>query len=106
MITPVDSVEIPGWIVTLCAEWYGGQGCMLYAVSSTGGLTIGNRRPRGCDTPQKWYLSIWYDFSVDMGYARRGAEGGDAALLEQAEEWIDAVCERLADEYGLNDWEI
>jgi hypothetical protein len=103
---PVDSIKIPAWIQDLCSEWYSGANCMLYAVASTGGLTIGNRRPRGCDTPQKWYLSIWYDFSVDLGYARRAADGGEAALLERAEEWADDVCERLAASYGLEDWEV
>jgi hypothetical protein len=29
----------------LAADWHGGQGSMLYAVASTGALTLGTRRP-------------------------------------------------------------
>jgi hypothetical protein len=116
---PVNSIEIPGWIVELCSSWYSGIDCMLYAVSSTGGLTTGTNRPTGCNTEQ-WYLHIWREFSVDIGIARRAAfdgynaedDGGDGEghdadypALVRAEEWVESVCGDLEYSYGLEDWE-
>ena len=104
---PVDSIEIPGWVRALCSEWYNGMD-MLYAVTSTGGLTCGNRRPRGTTTPQEWYLSIWIDFAGDLYLAakcaRNGREDDAADLLDKAEEWADSVCDDLRESYGLEDW--
>jgi len=100
-------IEIPGWVDELCCNWYGGQDCMLYAVCSTGGLTLGNRRPLGCDTDEKWHLTIWRGFSADMGYAARCARKGgceDADLLADAELWIESVCALLEREYDLAEW--
>ena len=104
---PIDSIAVPGWVRALCADWYENMD-MLYAVTSTGGLTCGNRRPRGCYTPQQWYLSIWIDFSIDMGCAARAARKAcmpEADELERAEEWIDSVCDDLRTSYDLEDWD-
>lgn len=107
---PVDSIEIPCEYVDLCEGWAGGTDCMLRAVSSTGNLTIGNIRPRGCDTDEKWYYHLWLQLSSDVGYAARltregGDEHGDADDLAEFEEWVDEQCERLCESYGLEDWD-
>jgi hypothetical protein len=105
---PVNSIEIPAWVSALCMDWYDGSNDMLYAVCSTGGLTTGTIRPHGCDTDEKWYLTIWREFSYCMGHARRAAckvNHKDAESLALAENWIDAVCFALAVCYGLEDWE-
>jgi len=129
---PVDSIEIPERFVAVAGGWYNGMGCMLYAVSSTGGLTIGTIRPRGCDTDEKWYYSIWRDLSVDVMSARRAAESAcndydedyddcsefdelradyeaqlraDYEALRDFEDWVDEQCERLCKSYGLEDWD-
>jgi len=105
---PVDSVRVPDDICRLCSDWHGGMGCMLYAVASSGNLTIGTDRPYGADSDEKWYLSIWTEFSVDMGCAARIARDSgheDADDLEDAERWIDSVCDDLAASYGLEDWD-
>jgi hypothetical protein len=93
---------------------------MLYAVSSTGGLTTGTHRSRGCDTDEQWYYSIWLELSSDVGVAVRAAkkgcnaddDGGDGEghdadypVLVEFEEWVDEQCERLCESYGLEDWE-
>ena len=109
---PVDSIKIPGWVMALCEGWHGGQECMLYAVCSTGGLTTGTMCPISDfddydDRDRKWYLTIWNNFSGDLGYAARAARRDnheDAAELSRAGKWADEVCERLADDYGLEDW--
>jgi hypothetical protein len=124
MAIPIDGIVIPERFVALCSRWYGGQGCMLYAVSSTGGLTIGTIRPPGCCTNEQWYYSIWRDLSVDVMYARRAAEStcndydprydghfdfeelqSDCAELREFEEWVDARCDDLCADYDLDDWE-
>jgi len=113
---PVDSIEIPAWIVEVCSEWYNGSGDMLYAVCSTGGLTLGNRRPLGAENTEQWYYSIWCDFSVDIGYAARSARAvanaypddlgyqEEADKLETAEKWVDARLDELCASYGLEDF--
>ena len=119
---PVDSIKIPYEYFELCMHWHGNQDCMLYAVCSTGGLTLGTIRPRGCDSDEKWYLTIWRELSSDVAYARRSAEKGcnfragyddgdgeghdaDYPALVEFEEWVDAQCERLCVSYGLEDWD-
>ena len=125
MVTPIDSIEIPAHFVALAGRWYGGMGDMLYAVSSTGGLTLGTIRPRGVCTNEQWYYSIWRDLSVDVGWARSQCERdcmtwdddygfGDFTLedlqsdcedLRDFEVWVDEVVDRLCAEYNLEDWE-
>jgi hypothetical protein len=123
--TPVDSIEIPPEYLELCEAWHGGLNDLLYAVSSTGGLTLGNRRPPDCDTDEKWYLSLWWELSSDITHANRLARRGFDQLSEEGkqecrdnffglgrhkklsefEEWVDDIAERLAEEYGLTEWE-
>jgi hypothetical protein len=123
MVTPIDSIEIPERFVRIAGRWYGGQGCMLYAVSSTGGLTIGTIRPRGCCTNEQWYYSIWCDLAGDVSHARYLCEGdcnghdedydvisleeyqADYADLVDFEVWCDEVVDRLCAEYKLEDWD-
>ncbi len=73
---PVNSIKMPVTFQRLCADWHGGMDCMLYAVSSTGGLTIGTTRPEGCDSEEKWYLSIWRELENDISYTLRQATTG------------------------------
>lgn len=41
MQTPI----VPTEFVTLSSDWHGGQSSMLYAIASTGNLSMGSRRP-------------------------------------------------------------
>lgn len=63
---PVDSIVIADEFSDFARDWYSGQSDMLYAIASTGGLTLGNRRPRDCDTDEQWYLQLWYDLDCDL----------------------------------------
>jgi hypothetical protein len=104
----VNSIKVPCDIQELCADWAGGMGCMLRAVSSTGGLTMGTLRPEGCDTEEKWYLTIWRELASDLDYnARMAFKGGeeDYAALACAEAWADDICDQIAEAYGLEDWD-
>jgi hypothetical protein len=122
---PIDSIEIPERFVTIASEWYGGQGDLLYAVCSTGGLTIGTICPVRDytdieDRDRKHYYTIWKDLSIDVGYARRICQDGldadddnddidyesDLAVLTDFEDWIDdVILPHLAESYGLEDWD-
>ncbi len=107
----VNSIVIPVAFKHLCSDWHVGQGCMLYAVSSTGGLTIGIIRPRGCDSDEKWYLTIWRELSSDIGYTHSqvkhpGCAGlDDLSNLSKFQAWVWRQIDRLEESYGLADWD-
>jgi hypothetical protein len=122
----VNSIRTPPPFQRVAGAWYGGQGCMLYAVCSTGGLSTGTDRPtvcEGCD--EKWYLHLWRGLSADVGCARRSAKKAieafddsdqdneeeywefvaDVDVLAEYEEWVDNVIIPLLEKsYGLEDW--
>jgi len=108
---PVDSIVIPTRFVELCESWAGDINCMLRAVSSTGNLTIGTHRPRGCDTDEKWYLTIWRRLLNDIGYVIRLAEKSgctdlnDLADLVDFDIWVDEQVARLEWSYRLANWD-
>ena len=110
--TPVDSIRIPVQFVAICDGWYDGMGDLLYAVSSTRNLTIGTIRPVGCDSDEKWYLTLWRDLSADVWNAVRAAKKGyngesdkvDYPILVRFEAYVDSIVERLEREYDLEDW--
>jgi hypothetical protein len=114
-IMQINHIAIPPQFVAIAGDWYGGQSCMLYAVSSTGGLTTGTNRPYDEDTDypatdEKWYYDLWVELSSDVGYAAKCAEKGcngscdrdDAVELRKFEDWIDNnILPRLEREYGI-----
>ncbi len=107
---PVNSIVVPDRFVELCEGWAGGMDCMLRAVSSTENLTTGTHPPRGCDSDEQWYYTIFLDLSSDVGYAARlarkgGDEHGDADDLDDFETWVDEQCDRLCESYRLEDWD-
>ena len=117
---PIDSIEIPERFVAIARDWYGGQGCMLYAVCSSGGLYTGSQRPTNDDgypaSDEEWYYGLWIALSGDVHYAAVSARKAcvdwaerdynencfdDADCLEEFDKWADDVCERLMVSYGL-----
>lgn len=111
---PIDSIVIPDRFVDLCIGWYDGVNDKLYAVASTGGLSLGNIRPQGCDSDEKWYLTIWRDLAVGVYQARRAAGDDqcfppdgheDLEVLIEFEEWVDEQVDQLSASYGLEEWE-
>ncbi len=114
-ITPVNSIEIPAKYIAACEGWHDGVDDLLYAVSSTGGLTTGTIRPAGCDSDEKWYLTLWRKLYADVTLARINAQiaedegwdgGADFYILSEFEDWVDSVCVDLSEEYDLEDWEV
>lgn len=106
MKIPINSIVIPGRFVTVCNNWHSGLNCMLYAVASTGNLTMGNRRPSGCETDEQWYLSIWQELSCDIVHILyHNAMGDDQEILQEFYDWVETTCAELSTDYGLDDWE-
>lgn len=105
------AVQVPHEYVELCESWHSGQSDLLYAISSTGNLTIGNRRPLGCDTDEKWHLSLFEDLTCDIGYAVRTAAKaspnghGDLEQLKEFQTWADDKATELRTAYALDEWE-
>ena len=108
---PIDSIVIPDRFVAGCEGWAGNEYCKLRAISSTGGLTLGTRRPLSCDSDEEWYYHIWSDLSSDVGAALRGAcnercfPGGheDIPVLTSFDAWADGITEMLCRTYNLGD---
>lgn len=103
-------VDIPIEYLALCSGWAGDVDCMLRAIDSTGGLTLGSRRPLDDDdnpmSDRQWHASLWSSLSCDIAYCRRMAEKSgheDAASLQEFEDFADATHEMLRREYGLDD---
>lgn len=101
---PINSIKIPEEFVNICAEWHGGIGCMLYAVASTGNLTLGTTRLY--DTEEKCYLHIWQCLYIDLSRTIRAAKGKKGvSILRNFQAFADAKCSELAVAYGLEDWD-
>lgn len=111
-------IEIPGEFVEVAGHWYSGQYDLLYAVSSTGGLCLGNIRPINDETgeycsDQEWHLQLWRELSCDIAYAARMAEkavihdtenfdaASEAETLRNFEKFANETIEKLANAYGL-----
>jgi len=112
MTTAPDSIQIPEEFVEIASQWHSGQADTLYAVASTGNLTLGNRRPAGCDTDEKWYLQLWRELDSDLSATLRHFRnkpnafyGDDMELLEDFAEYVETTLANLTAEYGLQDWE-
>jgi hypothetical protein len=110
-VIPINSIAIPKRFIAICNVWAGSERCMLRAIQSCKSLTIGTIRPRGCDSSEKWYLSIWRDLASDVDYNASLSAGSGYSdrdeLIELLEFgiWIDEQVARLEESYGLADWD-
>ncbi len=99
MTTPtINSIQIPAEYVALCEEWRGGKRSMMYAIASTGNLTTGARRFRGCETNEEWYLGLWEDLLDEVNTCYLSAldhEPDDADTLGEFETWVEWVVKSL-----------
>lgn len=71
--------KIPDEFIAVCNCWAGSMGCMLRAIDSSGGLTIGTIRPYSNDasryyTDEEWHLSLWGSLCSDIRYYIRLSE--------------------------------
>lgn len=114
MTTPINSIKIPQQYIDLCNGWYDGVNSMLYAIASTGKLTLGSIRPRIYDsdrymTDEEWYWSLFSDLGIELRQIIKNIEkrnkqnevedyGELTNFLDCAEEIADG----LATEYEID----
>lgn len=114
MTTQINSIEIPRQYVDLCKDWYDGQNSTLYAIASTGNLTLGSIRPRVYDsdrymTDEEWYWSLFSDLGVELRQIIRNIEKQDKENevedyeeLKDFIEWTEEIEDGLSEEYGID----
>ena len=82
MTIAINSIEIPQKYFDICEDWkdfytHDGQDSMLYAIASTGNLTLGNLRPnvfvnqnlpffQQPMTDKEWYWSLFDDLEHEL----------------------------------------
>lgn len=102
---PINSIEIPDQFKELCSGWAGDTNCMLRAIESTGGLTLGSRKPMDCETEKQWYLHLFQQLSEDVMHCRmlsqKSSKKEDLDILIEFEAWVDAQVDLLRESYGL-----
>lgn len=75
--------------VALAADWHGGQASMLYAVASTGVLSLGTRRPVDCATDAEWADHLRNRLCAELREVRALAvQGGDGMVAGVAGLWL------------------
>lgn len=109
MAIEVNSIQIPSEYVDLASQWYGGQGCILYAVASTGNLTTGTQRPFNDDdepaSDQEWYVSLWDELDCGLSRLLRSIKPDheDYDTLKAFQEYAETTSDQLRQQYGLDD---
>ena len=108
MTTQIDSIAIPAEFVELARQWYDGQGCILYAISSTGNLTLGSIRPINDDghsmSYQEWYYSLYLDLDCELSrlIRRLPKYTRGKGALKRFQQWAERTGEMLRKEYNLD----
>lgn len=104
-------IEIPSEYLDLASDWHSGQDDLLYALSSTGDLTLGSRRPYSANadrslTDQEWHVYLWGLLGCDVRRAAKAAAkmGHDDVLtLREFETFCEETAAELRTAYGLED---
>jgi hypothetical protein len=92
----LNSIRVPSRFVAVCHHWHGGQNCMLYAISSTGGLTTGTLRQDRSD--EEWHLDLFLDLGATLtGLVKWCKEHNDDdyEILNKFLEWTNDQCEAI-----------
>jgi hypothetical protein len=108
--TTLIEIAIPAEFIGLSSQWYSGMD-MLYAVASTGGLTLGSRRPFNRDvdrvlTDQEWHVQLWNELESDVRLSAKLAEKSgheDSTELRRFETFCEETAANLRTAYGLED---
>ena len=99
----IDRIEFDGAELDAASHWYGGQGSMLYAITSTGHLARGTHRPWNPDedrpmTDDEWLASLARSLAGE-------AEGDADSAAERAEELAERRKDEDLDEEELEELE-
>ena len=87
----INAIAIPDELQQLASGWYDGSGSMLYAITTTGGLTLGTIRPLEDGRPMtnhEWYASLFSGLACELNHcARLAKKGKEKRALEIWKEW-------------------
>ena len=98
-----DTIEFEVDEIEAAQAWHGGQSSMLYAVASTGALSLGTMRPKDCDggvmSDREWFEYLVANLAREVRWARGAAQerinAGDEER-DELEEQVDAFESMLA----------
>ena len=99
----VNSITIPAQYIKLCEQWHSGQSSTMYAISSTGNLTLGDIKPWNQDedramTDDEHYLYLWQCLDSEVHAARKIAKKfSDAAKLTKFQVYVDSIIQQLSE---------
>jgi hypothetical protein len=105
--TPINSIQIPDEFVQLASEWHGGQDSILYAISSTGNLTLGTTMPCDLNTQEEWYVHLWDELDVELNHLcnmleKKEFQRKDIPKLREFQKYAEETADRLRSEYSLD----
>lgn len=94
--------------MSLCHHWHGGQSTNLYAIASTGNLTLGTVRPTDCETDEEWYVNLWDGLDAELSRLVRQVstndpDNADLAVLDRFQRFASQTADRLRAEYELQE---
>ena len=81
-------LRIPPKFVKLCGEWHNGQSSMMYAVSSTGSLSLGTIKPIDCDTEEEWFRYLLDSLSKEVELCIVSCGGEDIQALNEFADFL------------------
>lgn len=108
-MTDLIEIDFPTEHVQTCADWHSGLSCMLYAVASTGNVSLGTIRPRKEDgtrmSDREWQVHLWDCLSCDAWAALRNLDENspERDRLEALESFADETAEKLRTAYNLQE---
>ena len=106
--TPINSIQIPDEFLQLASEWHGGQDSILYAIASTGNLTLGTTMPCDLNTQEEWYVHLWDELDVELNHLcnqlkqRKTDPDFDIPKIGEFQKYAEETAERLRSEYSLD----
>lgn len=79
---------------------------MLYAIASTGNLTLGTTRPVDCATDAEWYLRLWEALDSELSSLVRQVstndpDNEDLAVLDRFQQFAERTANTIRSEHQL-----
>lgn len=66
MTTKTKTIDIPHNFRIFAGNWYNGSASILYAITSTGALSLGNRSPSGCRNDVEWMRGLLVQLAAEL----------------------------------------
>lgn len=100
---PINSIEIPEWIISLCDDWYDSNS-MMHKVVAQGGLRLKDTGRGPMRSRLELYCFLWSELATELLAASVFAskEGDpDWGPLVDAYNWAEEHYQRLRNSYNL-----